>query len=186
MTRKGPLSAILFVAMAGVVAGVVVVAGLYVRAPRATRVQVGDNAPDFELPYAAGGKATRLSANRGSPTLLVFFDTRWPESDEYLRHLERMHRRYSRRGLRALAVALDPDAAVVQEFVRRNEMTFSVVSDPLAAKLGPLYGTPRDPEAYLLDPSGRVEAVLLERVDGTSPTVKDILDKYLKPAPPRF
>jgi peroxiredoxin len=184
-TRKGPLSAILSASLAAVVAAAIVIAGLYLRAPRATRVHVGDTAPDFELPYVEGGAAARLSAHRGAATLLVFFDTRWPQSDWYLKSLERMHRRYSRRGLRTMAVAVDPDPAVVREFVRRNEVTFAVVSDPGAARIGPLYGTPRDPEAYLLDPSGRVEAVFVERVDDASPRVRDILAKYLRPIPPR-
>ena len=184
IARK-PLSAILSVSLAAVVAGAIVLAGLYPKAPRATRVQVGDTAPDFELPYVEGDAPARLSAHRGAATLLFFFDTRLPESDWYQRSLERMPRRYARRGLRTMAVAVDPDPSPVREFVRRNEVTFAVVSDPNAARIGPLYGTPQDPEAYLLDPTGRVEAVLVERVDDTSPRVKDILAKYLSPIPPR-
>jgi peroxiredoxin len=167
-----------------VVAAVIVIAGLYATAPRGTRVHVGEMAPDFELPVVTGGPPTRLSDNRGGPNLLLFFDTRWPGSDAYLRYLERMHRRYFRRGLRTTAVALDPDPTVVREFVGRNGITFAVLSDPFAAKLVSRYGTPRDPEAYLLDPAGRVEAVLLERVDWTNPKVSEILAKHLQPAKP--
>jgi peroxiredoxin len=176
---KRPLAAALAVG----VAALVVLAALYATAPRATRVQVGEVAPDFELPVVTGGPPTRLSGNRGGPQLLVFFDTRWPGSDAYLRYIERMHLRYFRRGLRTTAVALDTDPAIVREFVRRNRITFAVLSDPFAAKLVKDWGTPKDPEAYLLDPEGRVEAVLLERVDWTSPKVKDVLERHLKTAP---
>jgi peroxiredoxin len=186
IARRGPLSVVLATGLAVAVAAVIVVAVLYLRAPRATRVHVGDIAPDFELPVVTGGPPTRLSDNRGGPNLLVFFDTRWRGSDAYFKYIERMHRRYFRRGLRTTAVALDPDPAIVREFVRRNGLSFAVVSDPFAAKLHTSYGTPKDPEAYLLDPSGRVEAVLLERVDWTSPKVRGVLDKYLQPGPPGY
>jgi peroxiredoxin len=183
---KRPLSRLLAVAVAAAVAAAIVIAVLYARAPRATRVHVGEMAPDFELPVVTDAKPAKLSGNRGGPILLVFFDTRWPGSDEYIRYIERMHRRYFRRGLRTMAVAVDRDPALARDFVRRNGVTFAVVSDPFASKLNPLWGTPRDPEAYLLDPRLRVEAVLLERVDWTSPTVSDFLAKYLQPGPPGF
>jgi peroxiredoxin len=181
---KRPLSGLLRAALAVAVAAAVVIAVVYVRAPRATRVHVGDTAPDFELPAVTDAPPTKLSGNRGGPNLLVFIDTRWPGSDAYIRYLERMHRRYFRRGLRTTAVAVDPDPVLVREFVRRNGVTFAVVSDPFAAKLVTSWGTPKDPEAYLLDPALRVEVVLLERVDWTSPKVRDFLDKHLQPGPP--
>ena len=183
---KRRLSGLLAAALGLAVAVAIVIAVVYVRAPRATRVQVGDTAPDFELPAVTDAPPTKLSGNRGGPTLLVFLDTRWPGSDAYIRYLERMHRRYFRRGLRTTAVAVDRDPALIREFVRRNGVTFAVVSDPFAAKLDPSWGTPKDPEAYLLDPSLRVEAVLLERVDWTSPKVRDFLAKYLQPGPPGY
>jgi peroxiredoxin len=183
IARKRPLSGLLAALVAVAVAAGIVIAGIYLRAPRATRVHVGDTAPDFELPVVTGGRPMRLSGNRGGPNLLVFMDTRWPGSDAYVRYLERMHRRYFRRGLRTIVVAVDPDPAVVPQFVRRNGVTFAVVSDPFAAKLVSNWGTPKDPEAYLLDPALRVEAVLLERVDWTSPKVRDFLAKYLQPGP---
>ncbi len=121
--------------MALVVAAVVVIAGLYARAPRATRLHVGEIAPDFTLPVVTGGPPFRLSEIRGGPNVLFFFDTQWPGSDAYLQYLERMHRRYFRRGLRTTGVALDSDFAAVRRFVARNELTFAVLSDPFAYAL---------------------------------------------------
>jgi peroxiredoxin len=181
---KRRLSGLLRAALAVAVAAVLVIGVVYVRAPRATRVKVGDMAPDFELPSVVDAPPAKLSGNRGGPVLLLFFDTRWPGSDAYLRYIERMHRRYFRRGLRTMAVAVDRDPALVRDFVRHNGLTFAVVSDPFAGKLHPSWGTPKDPEAYLLDPGLRVEGVLLERVDWTSPKVRDFLTKYLQAGPP--
>jgi len=171
-------------AVALVVAAVVVIAGLYARAPHATRLHVGEIAPDFTLPVVTGGPSVRLSEIRGGPNLLFFFDTRWPGSDAYLQYLERMHRRYFRRGLRTTGVALDSDVAAVRRFVARNELTFAVLSDPFAYALHWSYGTPRDPEAYLLDAQGRVLAVFTERVDWSTREFRERLEKQLQPAPP--
>ena len=186
IAENRPRSRLLASGIAAVVAAAIVLAVLYARAPRATRVHVGEMAPDFELPSANEAPPAKLSGNRGGPTLLVFFDPRWPGSDAYIRYIERMHRRYFRRGLRTMAVAVDRDPALVREFVRRNGVTFAVVTDPFASKVVSSWGTPKDPEAYLLDPTLRVEAVLLERVDWTSPRVRDFLAKYLQPGPPGF
>ena len=183
---KRPSARLIAPAIAVLVAAAIVIAVLYAKAPRATRVHVGETAPDFELTVVTDAKPAKLSGNRGGPILLVFFDTRWPGSDAYLRYIERMHRRYFRRGLRTMAVAMDRDPNLVREFARRNGLTFAVVADPFASKLVGHWGTPRDPEAYLLDPVLRVEAVLLERVDWTSPRVRDFLNKYLQPGPPGY
>ena len=75
------LGSIVLVAAAVVTAAAVVIAFLYVAAPRATRVRVGDVAPDFTLPPvftvppAGGSPPLRLSSTRGGPTFLFFFDT---------------------------------------------------------------------------------------------------------------
>ena len=88
--RRRPLAIALAVIIGVTIAAAIVVVGLYGRAPRATRVHVGEVAPDFELPVVTGEHAVRLSGNRGGPNLLLFFDTRWPGSDEYLKYVERI------------------------------------------------------------------------------------------------
>jgi peroxiredoxin len=168
-------------AVAALVAAAVVISFLYLRGPRATRTHVGDVAPDFTLPALVDGTPGRLSSTRGRPVLLVFFDTRWPTSEVYVPNLERLYRRYARRGLRMIGVSLDTDVAAARAFVARNPLTFTILSDPGAAKVAATYGTPRDPEAYLLDPHGRVEAVFTEPVDWRNLDTKDKLERHLAP-----
>jgi peroxiredoxin len=164
------------------VAAAVVVAGLYLRAPRATRVHVGEIAPDLTLPSVPEGRPTRISMLHGGPAVIVFFDTTWAGGDRYFEYLERMHRRYFRRGLRMVGVSMDTDVSRVAEFVARNNLTFVVVSDPRGEKIAPGWGRPQDPEAYLLDPKGRVMAVWTERVNWGDPTSKEMIERYLEPA----
>jgi peroxiredoxin len=182
---KGPLGSIAGVALAMVVAALVVVAFLYVRAPRATRVQVGAVAPDFDLPAVNGGSPTRLSKARGGPTFLFLLDTRRDGNEAYVDSLQRMHKRYAERGLTTIAVALDPDVTTVRQFITRLYMEFPILSDPFASSLVKAgYGSPHDPEAYLLDGQGRVQAVFTERVDWNTTEFRDKVEKILSPASP--
>ena len=73
---------------------------------------------------------------------------------------------------------------MVRQFVARNELTFVVLTDPFAAALHTSYGTPRDPEAYLLDAEGRVLAAFTERIDWSTQEFRERLEKHLQPAPP--
>jgi peroxiredoxin len=159
------LGALLPVAVAVVVAAAVVLGFLYFHAPRATRVHAGDMAPDFTLPsIAPGSPPVRLSARRGGPTLLVFFDSRADGTDPYLQSLQGLHLKYSAYGLRVIAVAIDPTAPP-STLGKEIGVTFNILTDPFAAAVHPRYGTPRDPEAYLIDREGRVMAVYTQRVD---------------------
>lgn len=163
---EGRLGALVAIVVAVLVAAAVVIGYLYIHSPRATRVRVGDVAPDFTLPAVVpGDPPLRLSGRRGGPTLLVFFDSREEGSDPYFLSLQRLHSKYFRYGLSVLAVAIDPTAEGLAKFADRNGVTFAVLTDPFAAVVHPSYGTPRDPEAYFLDREGRVLAVYTQRVD---------------------
>jgi len=178
---KVSLAALGALALGVAVAAVVIAVGLYTRAPRATRVHVGEKAPDFYLP-TTGPSAPPLSLAvlRGGPTVLIFLDTRWEGSGRYMRYLERMHRRYLKRGLRVVAVATDPDPAAVAAFSATNNLTFPILSDPGGKALAAGWGTPQDPEAYLIDPQGRVERVFTSRLDWSDPATKEMLERHLE------
>jgi peroxiredoxin len=185
---KAPLVTIVALALGVGIAIVVFIVGVYLRAPRATRVHVGESAPDFRLPTIGPADRpsppTQLALLRGGPVVLIFLDTRWEGSGAYMRYLERMHRRYLHRGLRTLAVSLDSDVAAVAAFIERNTLTFPILSDPGGKAIAAGWGTPRDPEAYLIDPGGRVLRVFTSRLDWSDPTFKETLERYLERAQP--
>jgi peroxiredoxin len=81
-------------------------------------------------------------------------------------------------------VALDSDVNRVRQFVARNDLTFAVLSDPFAAALHTSYGTPRDPEAYLLDAEGRILEAFTERIDWSDRELREKLEQRLQPPPP--
>jgi peroxiredoxin len=183
---KARRGALLPAAVAVGVAVAVVIGFAYVYAPRATRVHVGDIAPDFTLPVINGGPPVRLSSSRGGPTLLLFFNTQRDGNEAYIGSLQKLKKRFVEEGLTILAVALDTDPDPVRFFLNRIYVEFPILSDPQAATLHETYGTPRDPEAYLLDRSGRVLAVFTERVDWNTTEFLGLLKNELHPpASPR-
>jgi peroxiredoxin len=169
------------------VAVLTALAGWYALSPRATLVQAGDAAPDVSLPHwnAPTVRGT-LHALRGSPVLLMFFESGWPTSGRALEELERVHRRFLRDGLVVVAVALDPPEEVkaVEFLLASRKVSFTVLVDPGGRATEPLYGLPpaRRPETYLIDSTGRVVSVHLKAEQWTR---EDLLRKLAELLPPR-
>jgi peroxiredoxin len=178
---KARRGAFLSVGVAAVGAAAIVLGYAYLHAPRATRVRVGDMAPDFTLPsIVRGDPVVHLSDRRGGPTLLVFFDSRTEGNDPYFLSLQRLHAKYFPYGLTVIGVAMDPNAHVLPTFADRNRVTFPIVTDPFAAVVHKSYGTPREPEAYLLDRDGRVDSVYTTRVDWQTIDFQKRVEKYIR------
>lgn len=165
--------------LAVIVAALVVIGFWYTRAPRATQVRVGETAPDVQLPAQAGGRPVKLSEFRAPAVLLVILDTRWPEAPRYLTELERLHRRYLQKGLRVVGVALDEPSHGLRAALSNMAVTFTVLEDPGGRALGPVYGRPRGPEAYLVARGGAVQAVYVDRVNWRAPEVSEQIERLL-------
>lgn len=154
--KRRTVAGALVAAMVGLV---VVVAVQYARSPYATTVGPRDQPPDLRLRGLAGGEA-QLLAERAPLTVLVLFDTRFEGAGNYVMSVERLHRRYLRRGLRVVAVCLDDDAAPARAFLERFGATFPVFHDPGGRAVTPLYGRPRGLETYVIGPDRRVAFVV--------------------------
>jgi peroxiredoxin len=180
----GRLATVAMAAIVLVVAAAVVVGVLYWKAPRLTRVRVGQTAPDSTLPLlepSALMGSTATVSRMGGPLILFFLDTRWPDAGGYASSAELVYRRNFRRGLRMAGVFLDDDVKRAADFARAHELTFMLLTDPHAAKVAAKYGTPRAPEAYLLDAKGQVEAVFTDRIDWADPQTREAIEKHLDP-----
>lgn len=168
---------------AAVVAGVVL-AWAWVRAPEATLVKVGHQAPDLELASLGAAHKTRLSSFRGRPVLLVMFLSSCHLCDEEMPEIERLHRRMLPRGLQVIGVSADQDRRELEKFVQRHGVTFPVLEDPGGHLLRQVYGSWRLPEAYLIDAAGKVAAVWLGSVKWTGHEVTDAIAPLLPPRKP--
>ncbi|MET0553400.1 MAG: TlpA disulfide reductase family protein [Vicinamibacteria bacterium] len=157
--------------------------------PHATRVKVGQMAPDLALPHwNAPAVRGSLHALRGSPVLLVFFDSSWPTSGPALQEIEKVHRRFLQDGLVVVAVALDPpqEAKALEFFLGNRAVTFTVLLDPLGAQVEPVYGLPpkRQPETYVIDATGRVVSIHLRPEPWAREDLRTMLARLLPPRKP--
>ena len=146
------------------IAAAVILGFGYLSGDRATTVRPGQDAPDVEL-AAVEGAGGRLKGNLGAATVVVFIDTRWPQMARYADVLERFYRKYQRRRLRVIGICLDASRQAAMEFIQAHAITFTVFHDPGGRATQEAWGTPRGPESYLLDSSGRVLDSFPEPVD---------------------
>ena len=166
-----------------VLAGAVVVAFGYLRGRQAAPLRPGDVVPDAELPSVEGGARSRIRANLGPAAVIVFLDTRWPAMKRYAETLERLNRRYSRRGFRVVAIAVDDSADVVRDFIHENAITFTVLHDPGGRATREGYGAVRGPASYLTDRAGRVVAAFADPVDWRKDEHRERIEALLPPPP---
>jgi peroxiredoxin len=174
---------------AAAVAVLLAMAAWWALSPHATRVKAGQMAPDFALPHwNAPTVRGSLHALRGSPVLLVFFDSSWPTSGPALLEMEKVHRRFLQEGLVVVGVALDPpqEAKAVEFFLANRGITFTILLDPRGTAVEPLWGLPpkRLPETYLIDATGRVVSIHLRPEPWAREDLRKTLAGLLPPAKP--
>jgi peroxiredoxin len=157
----------------------VVVGFWWLRSPEATRIKAGDMAPELTLQALGGESAVTLSDYRGRPVLLVMFLSDCKICDFEAPEIERLNREFLRRGLLVVGIGVDAERAKLREFVRRHEITFIVLEDPNGAGVKQAFGSWKFPETYLLDASGRVDAVYLGSVNWRSPDLRERIRRLL-------
>jgi peroxiredoxin len=91
--------------------------------------QVGDQAPDFELPRVGGGTVRLSDLRRDGPVVLLWYRGGWcPYCNLTLRAYEDRCREFAEAG--ATLVAISPELpAKGTETVKKSSLSFSVVSD---------------------------------------------------------
>ena len=172
-------------ALAALVIAVAVIVGFgYLRGRDTTHLRPGDSVPDVTLVPVEGTAPARLRENLGAATVVVFFDTRWTPMTRYAEVLERLYRRYQRRGLRMIGIALDDSRDAVRDFIHKNAITFTVLHDPGGRATEPQWGRATGPASYLIDATGRVVASYPEPVDWRADERRLKVESLLPSPPP--
>jgi peroxiredoxin len=120
----------------------------------ATAAAVGDLAPDFALPAAAGGNV-RLSEHRGEVVLLTFWSSHCAVCVAQLAALGELQTTYRSAGLVTLAVSVDDDLWRAKQFARAHPARFPLLFDR-AKRVSRDYRIERLPTTVLIDRRGRV------------------------------
>ena len=118
-------------------------------------LEVGADAPDFELESLEGGEI-RLSQFRGQPVLLVFGATWCPPCRAEAPLIQDAHEQH--RDLVVLLVDIDEEAGIVQDYVDEMNLTHLVLLD-LNKAAARKYHVNAIPASFFIDVDGVIRAL---------------------------
>lgn len=142
-------------------------------------VDVGDRAPDFELPQVRNvdSEVLRLSDLKGKGIMLNFWATYCEPCEEEMPYMESLYPEYKEKGIEIVAVSVDATELVIHNFTDRYDLSFPILHDKRSTVLDH-YGVRPLPTTYFIDENG----IVVERVIGGLTLEK--LEGYLKQIEP--
>ena len=136
---------------------------------------IGDSAPAYNIATFAGDTVHIGRANEPI-TVMNIWATWCASCREELADLEALHKEFSTRGVRVLAVSVDEtDAARVRKFIESEKLTFSVAHD-IDGRVQQLYQVVGIPQTFVVGRFGRI----VWKSAGTLHGVADSLRRLLK------
>lgn len=156
---------------------------LRVDAGSAGGVEVGEAAPDFDLPAlkeAASQPSGHLRDYRRQVVVVNFWATWCPPCVEEAPSLEKFAEQMRSQGVTVIGVSVDQDQNQLTRFVAGHGLTFPIVRDPYQALSG-RYGTHLFPESYVLDRNGRVATKIVGEIDWQDPRIIEFVKDLAHP-----
>ena len=122
-----------------------------------TAIQVGEQAPDFEL-ESLEGQLVRLSALQGKPVVINFWATWCTPCRKEMPHFERVYDEYREMGLEFYAINVGESKVAVSDFMERLGVDLPVLIDAEETaqtdyKILPL------PATFFIDREGMIRGV---------------------------
>ncbi len=125
-------------------------------------VGIGQSAPDFvatdadhQLLTDLDGNPIRLADFAGRPLWIVFWATWCIPCQQEASHIRAAYHAHAGAQLAVLAIDIQEPAAAVREYVRSNDLDYTIGLDPTAA-VKDLYGAWGLPSHYFVDADGTV------------------------------
>ncbi len=112
-------------------------------------------APDIKLPTANG--TVQLSRLKGEVVYLDFWASWCLPCKKSFPWMNDMQKRYTSQGLKIVAVNLDKDKALADEFLRQKDVSFTVAFDA-SGNSASKYKLRGMPSSYLIGRDGKVHA----------------------------
>lgn len=144
-------------------------------AASAFAVEVGQMAPDFDLPGASG--SVKLSSYKGKTVYLDFWASWCGPCKQSFPWMNEMQSRYGSKGFQIVGVNVDQKLDDAKEFLKENKASFDVAFDS-SGKIPKTFAIKGMPTSLLIGPDGKVIAVH----SGFKPEQKPELEKQIKQA----
>lgn len=145
---------------------------------------VGVEAPNFTAnTLDASPRVKSLDQYRGEVLLINIWATWCGPCRVEMPSIEQLHRTYSPRGLKVLAVSVDdPGAdAQVRDFVKQYGLTFEILRDPKGqdGDVSRLYQTTGYPETVIIGRDGLIRKKIIGATDWNSPDNRGLVERLL-------
>jgi peroxiredoxin len=134
---------------------------------------LGKTAPDFPIKKAQGVYAPQLSALKGQVVLLDFWATWCIPCLEALPHMQQLHEKLAKKGLRVIGVTNDPWDKV-GSVVKQRGLTYGQVSDESNA-IGMQYLVTALPTLVLIGKDGKVRSVTIGEWESVERQITEML-----------
>jgi peroxiredoxin len=121
-----------------------------------SRIEAGQDAPEFALPSTTGKRFTLSEALQRGPTVVVFFKISCPTCEFTFPFLERLFKAYGGESVSFLGISQD-DPKATREFCTDAGVTFPALVDGDGYPASNDYGITNVPSYYLISPDGRVQ-----------------------------
>ncbi|MGB9878015.1 MAG: TlpA family protein disulfide reductase [bacterium] len=136
----------------------------------------GEQAPDLAL-RDLEGKSYRLSDLKGKVILLDFWATWCPPCREELPVIEKLHQDFKGKGLLVLGIS-NEEKGVVEEFVRRNGLTFPILLDE-KGEAGRKYKVVAIPRVILIDKKGKIRKDIVGYNPRNEKILRELIEKLM-------
>ena len=148
--------------------------GVVSAAASAVAAGIGDAAPAFALPTAAG-ETIALDALRGRVVYVDFWASWCGPCRRSFPWMNDLQRKYAARGLTIVAINVDRRRADAERFLQQTPAAFTVLYDE-AGTSPAAFAVKGMPSSYLIDSGGRV----VEVENGFRDERKDVLEQRIR------
>jgi cytochrome c biogenesis protein CcmG, thiol:disulfide interchange protein DsbE len=129
-----------------------------------TKIELGEQVPDRELPRLSGPGWSSIAEHRGKWVLVNLWASWCPPCREEAPALERFYRRYRERDSTVVGINVQDNRDDALAFLGEHQATYpqlrSVGDERSAA-----FGSTGVPESFLVDPRGRLALIWRQPVD---------------------
>jgi cytochrome c biogenesis protein CcmG, thiol:disulfide interchange protein DsbE len=143
----------------------------------ATALEVGQQAPDFDLPGKQG--SVKLSDYKGKAVYLDFWASWCGPCKQSFPWMNEMHTKYAAQGFAVVGVNVDAKQADATGFLAQTPAQFDVVFDPKGTSPR-AYGVKGMPSSVLIGPDGKVLALHAGFKDEERAALEDKIKSALK------
>ncbi|WP_430785472.1 thiol-disulfide oxidoreductase ResA [Virgibacillus flavescens] len=127
-----------------------------------TKVDVGAQAPDFELEQVNKNnnlETVKLSDLEGKGVMLNFWATYCKPCEAEMPYMQKLYPEYKEKGIEIVAVSLDATELVIDRFIDQYDLTFPIPHDT-RNEVRDKYGIGPIPSTIFINPEGEVVEIV--------------------------